>query len=939
MKTSIKIVLYFILTTVLLGAQKAPDMNLNDRLPMDSALVTGVLKNGLRYYIRANAEPRKRAELRLVVKAGSILEDDDQQGLAHFNEHMAFNGTVHFKKQALVDFLEKSGMRFGADVNAYTSFDKTVYMLQLPTDSLEVFKKGFQILEDWAHRLSFDPVEIDKERGVVIEEWRSGRGAGARIRDKQFPVLFHGSRYAQRLPIGKKKILESFKPETLVRFYKQWYRPDLMAVVAVGDFDVATIQKWITKHFGGLKNPDPEITRKYYSVPDHDETLYSIISDPEARYTRLSIDTKIPYRVERKVSDYRQSLVRDLYTSILNNRLGELLQLADPPYLYAGAGEGSLVHGTSFYSVDVVVKNSGLAAGLGAALTEIERVRRFGIVRSELDREKKATLRGMEQVWQERNKRKSSRLAAEYIRNFSEDEPIPGLDYEYTLYKKYIPGISLDEVNAVAKVYAGDENQVILVSMPEKKDLNMPTEQELQKVRSGISKLKISAYNDVHLDMPIVETPKGKSEVEKTTTDSLTDVSQWRLANGVKVILKPTTFKNDQILFFATSPGGLSLAPFKDLQSDVAADDLAELSGLGNYNAIELQKYLADKVVNLSAFIGNLREGLRGSASPRDLETLFQMIYAQFYAARFDSTSFLSYKKRMRGILQNRGNQPASVFSDTLTAIITSHHPRFKPMQESDIDKIILKNAACFFKQRFADGDDFTFFFVGNFTLKSIQPLVEKYLGSLPIKEGAEKWRDEVYRFPKGVISKSIYKGIEPKGRSAIVFTGDAKWGKRQKIILSALSDILRIKLRERLREDKGGTYGVGVNASLYHFPLERYKLSISFGTDPQRLDELQKEIFAQIDSLKDFGIAAEYLQKVKETDLRNFETNRRENGFWLYSLLGNLQNGLPLSRILDYPDLVRNVTLADIQAAARQYLNTNNYVQLDLYPEKAGNK
>ncbi len=928
-------ILFFFIIGHLVFAQDVSHISLSDSLPVDSAVVSGVFNNGLRYYIRQNKEPHKRAELRLVVKAGSILEDDDQQGLAHFNEHMAFNGSENFKKHALVDFLEKSGMRFGADVNAYTGFDKTVYMLQLPTDSLWIFQKGFQVLEDWAHRLSFDPVEIDKERGVVIEEWRRGRGANARIRDKQFPVLFKGSRYADRLPIGKKKILESFMPRTLIHFYKQWYRPDLMAVVAVGDFDVTTVKKWIRLHFAGLKNPVGEIPRINYSVPGHDNVLYSIVTDPEARYTRLSINTQIPVKVSKTVADYRHEMVKGLYTTMLNNRLFELLQNADPPYLYAVSGESRIVHGASFYTVDVVVKNAGLPLGLSAAIREIERVRRFGFTETELAREKKSTMRGMEQAWREMDKRKSRRLVSEYIRAFSDDEPIPGLNYEYALYKKFIPSISLKEVNAVGQSYASAKNQVILVSMPDKKGLAPPTEKSLHQIRAAALQAPIAAYKDATLDKPIVAQPRGNSPVLEEKTDEQTGVSEWRLANGVKVVLKPTDFKNDQVLFTASSPGGTSLVPLADLPSAQAADDLAEMSGLGNYNAVDLQKYLADRVVTLSPYIGSLYEGFNGSAAPQDLEMLFQMVYAQFTAARFDTNAYLSYQKRMRGILQNRGSQPGSVFSDTLTAILTRHNPRFKPMQENDIDKIILFKAGQIFKQRFADGNDFTFFFVGNFTLQSIRPLVEKYLGSLPVLQGSENWRDVTYRYPKGVISKNVRKGMEAKGRSVLVFTGPAKWDSMERIRLSALSDILRIKLRERLREDKGGTYSVGVRGALQHFPLERYKLTISFGADPTRLDELQKDIFAQIDSLKNFKVDLEYLQKVKETELRSFELSRRENSYWLYNLKNIYINNLPLASLLDYPERVRKLTIADVREAARKYLNVKNYIRLDLYPSE----
>ncbi len=932
-----KLMVLLLLIPIFITAQAPIDLKLDDTLPQDENVITGKLENGLRYFIRKNGEPQKRAELRLVIKTGSIMEDDDQRGLAHFTEHMAFNGTKNFHKQALVSFLEKSGMRFGADVNAYTSFDETVYMLQLPTDSVHIFETGFQVLEDWAHNLSFDPEEIEKERGVVIEEWRIGQGAGSRIRDKQFPILFNNSKYAERLPIGKKEILENFKHETLTRFYKDWYRPDLMAVVAVGDFDTQKVESLIKSHFAKLSNPHPEKPRLSFPVPGHEETLFAIATDPEQRFSRLALYTKIDVSENKTVADYRREIVKGLYSSMLNQRLSELTQKSDPPFLAASSGESRIVDTRAFYTMNAVVNENKIEAGLDALLTEAERVKLYGFTKSELEREKKSTLRGLEQAMREYDKRKSRRFASEYIRAFLEDEPFPGLAYEFEIYKKYIPGITLEEVNNVGALWAKNSDRVVLISLPEKEGVMVPKEESLLAEINAVKQKKITPYADVSLDKPIVELPAGGSKIVKEKAFKDVGVTEWELANGVKVVLKPTDFKNDQILFSASSPGGSSLIETDDLIAGETADVLIRRSGVGNYNFIGLQKYLADKVAGVSPYIGSISEGFSGSASPQDLEILLQLTYAYFTHPRMEEEAFSAYTKRMEAILKNRDSNPGTAFNDTLSAVLSQHNPRSKPMVFEDISKMDMQLSEQIFKQRFADGNDFRFFFVGNFTLESIRPLVEKYLGALPIIETQETWQDRTFDYPKGVLTRKVYKGLEPKSQVALVFTGDVDWNPKEQFILSALADVLRIKLREHLREDKGGTYGVGVRASYAHFPKERYRLSISFGANPERVEELKKEVFVQIDSLKNFGTTQEYLDKVTEIKSRNYETNLRENRFWLGKIEAAYFHNLPLESILNYPKLIEGLSLQDIQDAAKKFLDTQNYIDVVLYPENWG--
>lgn len=907
----------------------------DQHIPIDSRIVKGKLANGLTYYIRKNSRPEKRAELRLAVNAGSILEDDDQQGLAHFCEHMAFNGTENFKKHELVNYLESIGMRFGPEINAYTSFDETVYMLELPTDSTEILETGFQVLEDWAHLVSYEDEEINKERGVVIEEWRLGRGAAARMRDEIYPVLFHGSRYAERLPIGKKEVLDTFKVETPRRFYKDWYRPDLMAVVAVGDFDVTYIETLIKKQFGNIPVHENPRDRKLFDIPGHEETLFAIASDPEAPRSMVTVYFKFPAEEDNTVGDYRKGILENIYSGMFNNRLNELAQDEDPPFIFGYSGKGRFVRTSQVYMLAAMVRDNGIERGLDALLTEAERVKKYGFTETELQRQKQAVLRSMEKAYAERNKIESPSLAAEYIRNFLFNEPVPGIEYEYLLYQKLVPGITLEEINQLAKELVRSESRVVAVESPEKESITVPTEADLKKVFAAVGEKEIVPYSDDVLDIPLLASvPDPKPVVSETIHEEL-GVTEWELPNGARVFAKPTDFKNDEIRFSATSNGGLSLVADEALIPGQTAASVVAQGGLGAFSQIQLQKLLSNKVVSVSPYINELSEGFSGETSPKDLETLFQLVYLYFYGHRKDSTAFISYKKRLQSFYQNRGVQPETAWRDTISVTLTQHHPRYRPVSAESFEEMDLNTSFDIYKDRFADAGDFMFFFVGNFDITQLKTFTETYLSNLPTQNREESWKDVTYAYPEGVITKFVTKGKEPKSQNAIIFTGDFDWSRENRYKANALIEVLRIKLRERIREDLGGTYGVRIRGSFPHIPRERYRISIEFGTDPERIDELTSEIFTQIDSIVQFGTTETYLSKVKESDLRSYETNLKQNGFWINNLEFKYFHGEDPMDILTYPQMVKSLSLEDIRVFARKLLDTDNYIRVVLLPEE----
>ncbi len=900
-------------------------------LPADSLVRTGTLPNGLRYYIRVNRRPEDRAELRLAVNAGSILETPAQRGLAHFVEHMAFNGTRHFAKNELVSYLESIGMRFGADVNASTSFDETVYTLTLPTDTAAVLEKGLQILEDWAHGQVFDSAQVAAERGVVLEEWRLGQGAGSRMRKKQFPVLFHGSRYAERLPIGDTAVITTATPSELEAFYRAWYRPDLMAVVAVGDFEAARVEAMIREHFGAIAPVRDAEPRTVFPVPTEDTTLVSVVQDPEATGSTVNVYYKHASREERTYGDYRRSIVESLYDGMMNRRLAELTQQTAPPFIGAFAGNTSLTRTADAYVLAAGVPDGGVLRGLDALLTEAERVYRHGFTATELQREKADALRNMERVYAEREKTESSSFADEYVRNFLLGEPIPGIPAEWALYRRFVPGVTLPEVDSLAQRWLRPAGRVVLVQAPEK--ASVPARAQLLAAFDSVAHAQIPAYEDVAADRPLVAAPPAPGRIVRTTRLDTIGVTEWTLSNGARVLLKPTDFKDDQVLLRAFAWGGTSLAPDSLLVPAVTAAAVVAAGGAGDFNRIELDKALSGKAVSVTPYISGLEEGLSGGGSPRDLETLMKLVWLTFTAPRADTVAFASFKSRIAAAYRNRSENPEAAFQDTLQVVMAQHAPRAQPLDSAWFGRMDLGESLRFYRDRFDDAGAFTFLLVGSFDVDSIRPLVERWIASLPASGHAESWRDVGIRPPPGVVERTVRKGIEPKARARIIFHGPIDYDDDRAYLLSSLADILQIRLRDVLREEMGGTYGVGVDAGASPEPYPGYSVAIDFGAAPDRLDELTRAVFTQIDSLQRSGPRSAELEKVRETQLRGRETSLRQNGFWTAYLQEMEQHDRPPAALYDFERRVRALDAAAIRDAARQYLDRKRYVEVRLVP------
>jgi len=910
---------------------------LDAQIPTDSTLRKGRLANGLTYYVRHNAAPEHRAELWLVVNAGSLLEDDDQQGLAHFIEHMAFNGTRHFAHQDLVDYLESIGMRFGPDINAYTSYDETAYLLQVPTDRPGALDKGLQILDDWADGITFDPAEVDQERGVLVEEWRLGRGAEGRLIDAQIPVLFADSRYAERLPIGSKQVLETASRDKIERFYRDWYRPSLMAVIAVGDFDPDRIERTIRRRFGDLENPKDPRPREVFEVPGHDKTLFATFTDPELTVTSVSVYTKLPRRPEGSVGDYRRGLVEGVYHGMINDRLYEIGHGPDPPFLYAVSETDSLVRTADVDQQEAGVQEGGVLPGLDALLTEIERVHRFGFTAGELERTKKSLLRAYDRTWVQRENRSSGSYAAEYSRNFLEDEPIPGIAAEVEMAHRFVPEITLDEVNALAQVRTTEANRVILLAGPEASADTLPSEDDLLAVFEKVRQRPIEPYTDAAPEGPLMaEIPPPGTIVSRRQIKAL-GVTEWTLSNGVRVVLKPTELRQDQVLLTGFSPGGSSLEPIADHLSASYAAEVISLGGLGSHDELALAKLMAGKVAQVSPYIDELEEGVDGASSAEDLESLFQLVHLALTAPRLDRQAIASYKARVRPLLENRLADPEQVFIEAMYKRLTGDNPRRQPLTPERLDAIDPDRALAIYRDRYADASDFTFVLVGSFDPEAVETMVTTYLGSLPTTGREETWRDIGIERPDTPTEVVVRRGIEPKGQVWIVLgqpVDPATVDRRTRRFMSALAQALEIRLREVMREDLGAIYTIGVSTELTWRPRGRASTSIRFGCAPDRARDLVETVHREIERIEQGHLSPELAAKVREILLRQHETDTQDNSFWLGALADSFRRNEDPTGLLDFDDTLRDLTADDLVRTARRFVDWDTRVVGLLLPE-----
>ncbi len=898
-------------------------------LPVDPAVRTGKLDNGLTYYIRHNELPKDQAEFYIAQKVGSMQEEENQRGLAHFLEHMAFNGTTHFPGKNLLTYLESVGARFGTNVNAYTSFDETVYtLMNIPTTRQGIIDSALLVLYDWSCGIALEGDEIDAERGVIHEEWRTGQGAQRRIYDLVLPVLFEGSRYANRMPIGTMEVVDNFSHQEIRDYYKKWYRPDLQGIIVIGDIDVDAVEAKVKAMFGAIERPENAAERIYYPVPDNDAPIVAIARDRELTNVDAIIMYKhdpVPMEMRNTPVYFIQSYMSSVMGAMMGSRLEELTQQAEPPFLGAGVYDQSILGITVTKDAlmgEVVTDEAGIEKGFRALLTEIRRADQHGFTASEYERAKADFLTRIETAYNERDKQRSRTYANEYIRAFTEGEPIPGIEAEYALYNQLVPMIPVEAVNQYFQQLVTDRNILLWLQAPEKEGVVLPTAEELIAMVAQASASDTEPYVEELSDEPLVPVLPTPGTVVSTSRDETFEADIWTLSNGARVIVKPTPYKDDEIQMQAVSPGGWSLIG-PEYDNEVGfLNAIVSLGGLGNFSATDLPKVLAGKNAGVRPGIGELSETIYGNGSPRDLETMLQMVYLQFTAVRQDDVAFASWQNRMTAQLRNMTSNPAFVYSDSLSQTIYGHHPRMGQPTVEQIESIDYTKALELFHERVADAANYTFIFVGNIDPEVLRPLVEQYIASLPATHGGEKAGTPI-PVAKGMVVNEFERTVEqPKVTMTYAASDLVEPTLENTILMDAVGQVLRSRYTERLREDEGGTYSPQVQAQLTVASRQALVLA-RVETNAELYRRLGEIIVEEAQKLTVDGPTDVEFQKVREYMLKADLQNRQENIFWMNGLINKYRHGRDL--VTSYADIVRNMTPEQIRDFARRLSELGN--------------
>ncbi|MEO6316554.1 MAG: insulinase family protein [Chitinophagaceae bacterium] len=913
-----------------------------DLIPSDPNVKIGKLDNGLTYYIAKNATPEKKVELRLAVNAGSVLENEDQRGLAHFMEHMSFNGTKHFPKNELVDFLQKSGIQFGADLNAYTGFDETVYILPVPTDDPKMLEQGLLVLEDWAFNNLFDKTEIEKERGVVLEEARLGKGSGERMSALYFPRLFNGSKYATRLPIGKEAVLKNFKPETLKTFYKTWYRPNQMAVMVVGDINPAAVEKLVKAHFGKFTNPRgapvrPSITPILARVkPDA-----MVLTDEEATNTFIQIFNFVkPARPVKTWGDYRNAVMEGLVSALINQRLQELTQKENPPFLFASTGFSQFLRGYNSFNSFAVLSKGTVQDAINALIEATNRARQFGFLKTEVDRAKASLLTSTQQAYNEREKSPSGQRVGEYVSSFLNGSPVPGITHRYNFIKQSLAGISLQEINAIAKNMPSTANAFTLVQAPAALKSQLPDSSQVLQALVTANNIAVQPYEEKTVASTLLDKEPVAGKVTSQTVNEKLGTTNFSLSNGVTVTIKPTKFKNDDIQLDAWRLGGAHKYSLDDKGNAENAAQLALTMGVKDLTPTELDKFMAGKNFNVSPYINADEEGIEGSSSVKDFETFLQLIYLYFTEPRKDVALFNAYISKQKSAIEFLSKNPNASYQDTLNKIIYNNNPwKTAFPRAADYDKINLNRSMAIYKEIYGNAYGFHFTFVGNIDPATATPLLEKYLGALPAAAKENTNKDIGARMINGYTDIVIKRGKEQQAVINLIFEGETTYTRENQQQLSVLLEALNIEIIEKLREEMSGMYGGGISGAVVKRPYEHYTIRANIPCGPENVDKLTEALLGIIKTAQETGVSQNDLDKVKQTIKKQYSVNMQQNETWLQSLSGAFINGEDPENILNYLQMIDSITVEDLKNVAKKYLTVNNMVKSVMYPESASVK
>ena len=936
----------FVLTMALICAmtvfaqQQKGDLNLSDPIKADPNVTIGKLDNGLTYYIRRNTYPKDRVEFRLAVNAGSNQEDDNQQGLAHFTEHMAFNGIEGFPSNSVVDHLRSKGVVFGADLNAYTSFDETVYMIPMPLDDPGNIDLGLKILRGWAAGLLYDNKEIDEERGVIIEEYRLGLGADDRMRKEYWPILMKDSRYADRLPIGKLDILQTFDYQVIKDFYHDWYRPDLQAVIVVGDINVAEVEAKIKTMFGNIPAKQNPRKKETYGIGANKEPLVAVCTDKEATGSQVELIRKHKHTPMKTIGDFRQQLCIDLYNAMFDARLEEMTQDPKCPFIGAGAGYGDFIGNTDAYASMAMAKENHIPEALRVLMQEDYRVLKYGFLQTELDRAKEELLERYDKAAKEVDKTESARFASQYINNFLRQDPIPGAKRENNYAKKLIEGITLDEVNALAKNWVTEENMVAIITAPEKDGVKVPSKEEILSILKDKSLANVQPYVDTYKDQEILE--KENLKPGKITSIEKIDAvgaEKWTLSNGITVYLKKTDYKNDEILFSASSKGGKSLYGVKDLASADFAADIIDRGGIAGLDYNSLMKKMKGKDAGVSPNINLLSEGFSGSSSPKDLEFFFQYLNAFFTNPRIDPNAYELVMQESKEQIKMMTAQPMYKYLGKFLEAAYNYDPYMKQMFSYDdeyLGQVNFDRAVQIYKERFSNPADFNFFFVGNYDEKEMKEFVELYLGSMKTDmKKKENYNLSVLKpRPDKATTQTVYAGTEEQGWMGMYITNPIDWSYRNSIIADMIGEALDIQFVRIVREKMGDVYSPMVNMGASKLPHPEMTLMILLGCDPVKTDKLADASLKILNDFKAKGPDKKTMELVKKQMISTRAKNIQTNRFWLSFISGKVNQDDPIINPSEYDNIVNSVTKKEMVEFMKKYFKPEIYTRADMHPE-----
>ena len=909
-------------------------------LPIDPKVRYGKLDNGLTYYIRHNELPENRADFYIAQNVGSVLEEDNQAGLAHFLEHMAFNGTKNFPGNGIDKYLQSVGMRMGENLNAYTSFDETVYtIINAPVDKPNVVDSCLLILHDWSNSLALTDSMIEKERGIIREEWRTRRDASQRLLEKQLQQMFPGNKYANRIPIGSIDVINNFKPEELRTYYKKWYRPDLQAIIVVGDVDVDTVEKTIKTMFSDIPTPVNPAKREYVSVADNDEPIVSIATDKEASSTIIYIYHKydpMPAQLRSTAAGLITDYISAVCSQILNERLEALLHQANPPFVYAEAYDGDFMVARTkdAFTIAAIAKEGEIDSTMTALVREMERARQFGFTVSEYERAKINILKQYESAFNERDKQKNSSYTKEYVNHFTEGGYIPGIETEYTLINQIAPNITVEQVNQYLSQVIREKNIVLALSGPEKEGVVYPTESELLEMFNKARSQKVEPYKEEVNNDPLIPELPAPGKIVKEEHDGLFDATVLTLSNGVRVVLKPTEYKKDEIQMTATSPGGNFMVGIDDAKNMKVFNSVIGLGGLGNFSAIDLSKKLAGKKVSCSASLGVDNESLNGYASPDDVKTLFELIYLAMTSPRTDNDAYASFENRMKAQLENAKLDPSTALNDTISKVVYNNHPRAVSLEAEDFDKISYQRILDIYKERYGDASDFTFTFVGNLNVDSIRPYIEQYLATLPANGRVDKPSpDALPKIMKGKLENHFSREMQtPKSSVFQLYSGKSEYNLKNLLTASLLSQILDLVYTETIREAEGGSYGVYAGVSLSDFPKGQTTLQVFFDTDPEKWENMVRIVDEEIQRIATDGPKSEHLTKSRDNMLKRHNERLQENSYWLNVIDSYYFRGM--DAYTNYKETLEGITADDIKKFMSDFISQGNCVEVVMGPK-----